>query len=64
MKLFADGEVVDEFIGALPEPQVRTWLAKAVPNETSSEMVEAQEAFDCRSPGQSDEALRTEILLR
>ena len=46
VKLFADGEVVDEFIGALPEPQVRTWLAKAVPNETKQRVVEAQEAFD------------------
>jgi putative thioredoxin len=46
VKLFADGEVVDEFIGALPETQVRTWLAKAVPNETRQRVVEAQEALD------------------
>jgi putative thioredoxin len=34
VKLFVDGEVVDEFIGALPETSVRRWLDNAVPNET------------------------------
>jgi putative thioredoxin len=34
VKLFVDGEVVDEFLGALPETSVRRWLENAVPNET------------------------------
>jgi len=46
VKLFADGEVVDEFIGALPEPQVRKWLENAVPSESKQRVVEAQDAFD------------------
>jgi putative thioredoxin len=53
VKLFADGEVVDEFIGALPETQVRQWLEKAVPSETKQRVAEAQAAFDA---GSRDEA--------
>lgn len=31
VKLVADGRIVDEFMGALPEAQVRAWLAQHVP---------------------------------
>jgi len=30
-KLFVDGEVLDEFVGALPEPTLRQWLERAIP---------------------------------
>jgi putative thioredoxin len=30
VKLFVDGDVVDEFVGALPEHQVKAWLEKAI----------------------------------
>jgi putative thioredoxin len=53
VKLFANGEVVDEFIGALPEPQVRKWLEKAVPSESKQRLADAQDAFDA---GQRDES--------
>ena len=33
VKLFVDGEVGDEFVGALPEPAVVEWLSKAVPSK-------------------------------
>jgi putative thioredoxin len=46
VKLFIDGEVVDEFLGALPETQVRAWLQKAIPSETAGLITEAKAAFD------------------
>jgi putative thioredoxin len=34
VKLFVDGTVVAEFLGALPEAQVRAWLKQQIPSET------------------------------
>jgi putative thioredoxin len=61
VKLFVDGEVVDEFIGALPERQVRDWLANAIPSQTRRLMEDARAAAD---PGarEAAEALREEAL--
>src|SRR6266540_3025081 len=44
--LFQDGEVKDEFIGALPEAQVRRWLENALPNETKERVQQAQTLVD------------------
>ncbi|TVR62313.1 MAG: thioredoxin [Gemmatimonadales bacterium] len=33
VKLFVDGEPVDEFVGALPESQIQAWLDQALPSE-------------------------------
>lgn len=32
VKLYVDGRSVDEFLGALPEPQIREWLQRALPD--------------------------------
>lgn len=57
VKAFVDGQVADEFVGALPEPQVRQFIQKLVPNDAdlafraansylaTRHWVEAEEAF-------------------
>jgi putative thioredoxin len=46
VKLFVDGEVVDEFVGALPEARVRQWLDAALPSENKKRLAAASEALD------------------
>jgi putative thioredoxin len=63
VKLFVDGEVVDEFIGALPEPQVRAWLRDAIPSETRRLVEEAREALDAGDPQQAESLLEDVLVL-
>ncbi len=46
VKLFVDGEVADEFTGALPEYAVRQWLEKALPSEVRSLVSQAESALE------------------
>ena len=46
VKLFVDGEVVDEFTGVLPEYAVRQWLEKAIPSAAKRKVDEAERALD------------------
>ena len=41
-----DGKVVDGFIGALPEHQVRAWVENLVPSEEESEVAQLLQAGD------------------
>ena len=43
VKLFVDGKVVNEFTGALPEPMVVQWLAKALPNKFRKAIDQAEQ---------------------
>src|SRR5262245_4500155 len=61
VKLFVDGEVKDEFVGALPEPQVRKWLEKAVPSETKRLVAEARQRLEQGNP-EGAGALATQLL--
>ncbi|ASQ90429.1 thioredoxin [Prosthecochloris sp. GSB1] len=38
VKLFIDGKVADEFVGALPENQIEEWLKKALPSRFAEEL--------------------------
>jgi putative thioredoxin len=58
VKLFIDGAVTDEFIGALPEPAVRDWLARALPNEASRAIARARSAIDAGDNATAEVALR------
>ncbi len=42
VKLFVDGKVVNEFVGALPEREIRRFLEQALPSPSASQMAEAQ----------------------
>jgi putative thioredoxin len=46
VKLFANGEVVDEFVGALPEPEVRAWLERALPSPHAAAIAEAASSIE------------------
>jgi putative thioredoxin len=43
VKLFVDGDVANEFTGALPERMVREWLDKAIPSKSRQALKEARE---------------------
>lgn len=43
VKLFVDGNVVAEFIGALPEPMVRHWLQKHIPSKHRHDIQRAEQ---------------------
>jgi putative thioredoxin len=53
VKLFVDGDVVNEFTGALPEPAVKSWLEKALPDKFTKELDRAE---SLPSEGKSEEA--------
>lgn len=43
VKLFVDGKVETEFVGALPEPMVKQWLQKNIPSRHRKEIGKAEE---------------------
>ncbi len=55
VKLIVDGEVVDEFTGALPEHQIRQWLDQALPTEDVKQVGAAEQAL---ARGDREEARR------
>jgi putative thioredoxin len=42
VKLIVDGQVADEFVGALPEPEVRRWLERAIPSPHAAAVADAR----------------------
>ena len=58
VKLFVDGQVVNEFTGALPEHSVRQWLAEALPSEGKKRLTQAEAALDANQPDVAELLLR------
>ncbi len=58
VKLFVDGEVVDEFVGALPEPAVVEWLSKAIPSRYRAQLADARRVLADDGAGPALEVLR------
>jgi len=46
VKLFRDGQPVDEFMGALPEPAIREFLDRHVARESDQQVVAARDHLD------------------
>jgi putative thioredoxin len=42
VKLFVDGLVVNEFVGALPEAQIRQWLTQVLPDPHATKIAQAE----------------------
>ncbi len=55
VKLFVDGEVRDEFVGAIPEPSVVRWLDSVLPSPLRQDIAKAEELL---RQGETDEAVR------
>ena len=53
VKAFVDGQVVDEFVGAIPEESIRQWLAGILPDPQAGNLDEARRAA---AKGRYDEA--------
>ncbi len=43
VKLFIKGEMADEFMGALPEPEIRSFIDKYIPRESDSLLAQAEQ---------------------
>ena len=58
IKLFVDGKVVDEFMGALPEPQIAEWLNKVIPSKYGHQIEYAKELWLQKKSDEAQEILK------
>lgn len=61
VKLFVDGEVADEFVGALPEAQVRRWLDEAIPSPRAAAVADAAAKIERGEFAEAAAALRAVV---
>ncbi len=57
VKLFVDGQVVDEFVGALPEYVIERWLQQVLPSPHRHLLRQAQELLQQQRVSQAQELL-------
>ena len=58
VKLFVDGQVVDEFLGAMPEREVRRWLERALPSPYADAVARARGMLSLGQFAEAAAALR------
>ncbi len=57
VKGFRDGIVAEEFVGALPQPAVRQFLERLLPNELDLKITAARQALAAGRPAEAEAAL-------
>jgi len=62
VKAFIDGQVADEFIGALPEPKVQQFVKELIPNEADLALRSANSFLATRHWSEAEEAYRNLLL--
>ena len=58
VKAFVNGRVVDEFVGALPEPHVREFLRRVVPSPLDRQVQRAQQLLEAGKLTEAESLLR------
>lgn len=58
VKLFIDGQVVNEFTGALPEHMVKQWLDESIPSEAGQQLATARAALEAGNQTDGTRMLR------
>ena len=63
VKLFIDGEVTNEFSGAIPEAKIIEWLSNSIPSRYASELKGARELLVNNNPDEASGILNPIIAL-
>ena len=58
VKAFKDGRVADEFVGAQPQPVVRQFIERLLPNETDMKIDEARQLLAAGKPAEAESIMR------
>lgn len=61
VKLFVEGQIVDEFSGALPEHAIVEWLQKAIPSPRNDQLEQAKMLLAAQQIPQAKQRLQTVI---
>lgn len=59
VKMISKGEVIAEFVGALPEAQIRRWLDDHLPTESGQKLAEARIALQSGDTAEAQSLLET-----
>ena len=61
VKAFIDGELVDEFTGALPRPQIVSWLERLIPSRADQLLAQARQALERENPEQAKRSFQATL---